>query len=182
MDKPRVTGILKAAGLIDFSMVPQGIMERAQSFGTAVHLTTELYDKGTLDMDSLDPSLVPYLDGWKKFLKDYNITIKPDEMEKQFESKRYGFKGSPDRWPEIAGKITVVDIKTSTQMYAATAVQTMAYQMLLEENGVKPKERKGVQLTGDGLYKIEPYTDSSDKSVFLSALNLYRFKQRKGML
>jgi len=97
-------------------------------------------------------------------------------------SKRYGFKGSPDRWPEIKGKITVVDIKTSTQMYVATEVQTMAYQMLLEENGVKPKERKGVQLTGDGLYKIEPYTDSSDKSVFLSALNLYRFKQRKGML
>ena len=177
---PRVTGILQAAGLIDFSMVRQDVMERAQLFGTAVHKTTQLWDLKKLDINSLDPSLLPYLEGWKKFLKDYDLEFTENEIEHSLESKRYGFRGTPDRWHTI--KCLLPDIKTSTQMYVATAVQTAAYQILIEENmGIKIKERLGVQLTEKG-YKVEPYKDSSDKAMFLSCLSIYNWKQRHNML
>jgi hypothetical protein len=173
---PRVTEILRGAGLIDFSMVPASIMAPAQRFGSAVHKATELCDKGTLDIDILSEPLIPYLDGWKKFITDYNITIKPDEIERQFISKIWGFKGTPDRWPLVGNKRTLIDLKSSTSMYPATAIQTAAYQILLEENGIKIQQRWGVQLNNKGTYKIEVYKKISDRTVFLSALNIYKWK------
>lgn len=174
---PRVTEILKSAGLIDFSRVPQDIMERAQKFGTAVHTATELWDKGTLNLMKLDVSLIPYLEGWKSFVKDYGIVIKPDEIEKQFVSMKYGFKGTPDRWPVIQGKRTLIDLKSSTSMYPSTAIQTAAYHILLDENGIKVQQRWGVQLNNKGTYKIAPYTKIGDRATFLSALNLYVWRK-----
>ncbi|MFA6142477.1 MAG: hypothetical protein WC738_04190 [Candidatus Omnitrophota bacterium] len=174
---PRVTEILRAEGLIDFSKVPQDIMERAQLFGTAVHSTTELWDKGTLNLMKLDPLLIPYLEGWKKFIKDYGISFKPDEIERQLISIKWGFKGTPDRWPIVQGKRTLIDLKSSTAMYPSTSIQTAAYQILLEENGIKVQQRWGIQLNDKGIYKIIPYTKLSDRTVFLSALNLWKWKK-----
>jgi len=175
----RVTEALQSAGLIDFSRVREDIMERAQAFGTAAHKACELHDKGSLNFASLSGPLIPYLEGWKKFLKDYNITIDPNEMEKRFVSKKWGFSGTPDRWPLIGRKRTVVDIKTCTVMYAPTAIQTAGYQILLEETGIKIHQRWGVQLNEKGTYKVEPYTDPADRTVFLSCLNVCKWKGRK---
>ena len=183
MNEPRVTGIMQAEGLIDFSMVRQDIMERAQSFGKGVHAVTEFWDKNILDMKSVAESLIPYLSGWKNFLKDYNLTFTPEEIEQRLVSIKYGFTGAPDRWHTEKGLL--IDIKSTTTMYPATAIQTMAYQMLIEENlKIKIKKRIGVQLTGQPGkgYKIAHYNDTSDKSVFLSCLNVYRWKKRKGLL
>ena len=180
MDKPRVTSILKESNLIDFSMVRQDIMERAQVFGNACHKATELQDLGTLNTDSLDPAIIPHFNGWKQFIKDYNLTFTPDEIEHRLISKKYGFGGTPDRWHTERGLL--VDIKSSTSMLPATAIQTAAYQILIEENtGIRIKQRLGVQLTEKG-YKIKVYNDRADKAVFLNCLNIYRWKQRKGLL
>lgn len=174
---PRVTKILREAGLIDFSHVPDSVMVPAQDFGTAFHLARHLWDKGTLNEAKLSEPLIPYLAGYKKFKKDYGFTVNLDESERQFVSEKYGFKGSPDLWPMIQGKRTLLDTKTSTQMYPATAIQMAAYQILLEENGVKVQQRWGIKLTENGIYKIEPYTKLSDRTTFLSALNIYVWKK-----
>ena len=42
--------------------------------GTAVHLATELWDKGTLDESTVDPQIQGYLESWKQFRKDQNYT------------------------------------------------------------------------------------------------------------
>ena len=181
MDLPRVTEVLRGAGLIDMSFVPSAILERAQLFGTAVHRATELWDKGVLDISKLSAPLVPYLEGWKKFLKDYNIQIDPDEMEKQFTSSKWGFKGTPDRWPVIGRRRTLVDIKSSTSMQPSTRIQTAAYEILLEENGIKIVQRWCVQLNEKGTYKVEPYTKTSDRTVFLAALTVFNFKKEMGI-
>jgi len=174
---PRVTEILREVGLIDFSHVPLSIMEPAQKFGSAVHRATELWDRGTLDIEILSEPLIPYLEGWKKFLKDYDITINPDEIEQQFTSKKWGFKGTPDRWPMIGKKRTLIDLKSSTSMYPVTAIQTAAYDILLEENGIKIQQRWGIQLNEKGTYRVEPYLKLNDRTIFLSALNVYKFKK-----
>ena len=180
MDKPRTTNILKAAGLIDFSMVRQDIMKRACAFGNAVHKATELDDLGTLDTTTVDPPVVPYLEGWRKFKKDYNLHFEPHEIEHRLISKKYGFNGTPDRW--FTPKGILIDIKSSTSMMPATAIQTMSYQMLIEENfKIKIKKRLGVQLTEKG-YKISPYKDSTDKAVFLACLHVFNWKKRYNLL
>lgn len=186
-DYPSVTKILVAAGLIDMSCVPKDILERALQFGSAVHKAVELNDLGTLDRDKLSPPLLPYLEGWQKFLKDYNIVIEPSELEKQFTSVKYGFTGKPDRWPIIKGKRTIVEIKSSTIMIPATEIQSAGYQILLEEAGIKIQQCWGLQLLGEVPegklpYCIEPYKDNSDKATFLNCLGLYNFKKRKGIL
>lgn len=47
--------------------------------GTAVHIATELWDKGTLDEDTVDPQIKGYLESWKLFRKDQNYT--PEAIE-----------------------------------------------------------------------------------------------------
>ena len=46
---PSVTQILEP--LIDYSGVPNGVLQYAADRGTAVHLATEFYDDGDLDED-----------------------------------------------------------------------------------------------------------------------------------
>lgn len=177
MEYPRVTEILASAGISDFSKVPESVLFPAQKFGSAVHRATELWDRRTLDISILSEPLIPYLEAWKKFINDYKITIQPDEMERQFSSAKWGFKGTPDRWPMVNGKRTLIDLKSSVSMYPATAVQTAAYQLLLEENGIKINQRWGIQLNEQGKYKINPYVKLSDRTTFLSALNIYMWKK-----
>lgn len=179
----RVTEILRLEGIVDFSRVPPDIMRRAQAFGTAAHKTTELWDKKTLDVEILDPNLLPRLEAWKKFLHDYNITIDPSEIEVSFTSLKWGFRGTPDRWPFMGKKRRVIDLKTSTQMYAATELQTAGYAILLEEAGYPVHdERWGLQLLEDGKYKVEPYKNKSDKTCFLSARNMVGWKLEHGII
>jgi len=54
---PGVTGIIRAAGLMDVT----GFNDYARDRGTAVHKAIELYERGTLDVDSLDEVITPYL-------------------------------------------------------------------------------------------------------------------------
>ena len=180
-NKPRVTAILQEAGLLDFSMVRPDIMGRAQVFGTAAHRAAQLDDLHTLDMNSVDRSIMGYLESWRKFCKDYGLTFTPEEIEYSLVSKKYGFRGTPDRWHTEKGLL--VDIKTSTVMSAATKLQTAAYQILIEENiGIKIKKRMGVQLTENGYKIAPPYNDKSDKPAFLSFLYGYNWKKREGYI
>ena len=66
--RPGVTTILKKARLIDTDA--PWFDEYSRDRGTAVHLACELWDLGTLDESTLDPVLVPYLDGWRLFMAE----------------------------------------------------------------------------------------------------------------
>jgi len=178
VNEPRVTSILSEAGLVDFSMVREGVLKYAQGKGTAAHRATQLDDLHILNMDSVDSAIMGHLESWRKFCKDYDLSFTEDEIEQRYTSKR-GFTGMPDRISKVKGLL--IDIKTGSGVYPSVDIQTAAYQILAEEHGIKIKKRMCVQLTETG-YKIYPLTERSDKAVFLSALNIYRFKQRKGMI
>ena len=177
MEYPRVTAILSNVGISDFTKVHAQLLEDAGHFGTAFHSARHMLDMETLDEATLSEPLIPYVSGYKQFRKDFNIIVLPDESERQFISKKWGFKGTPDIWPVIQGNRTLIDTKTSAQMYPATAIQIAAYQILLEENGIKVHQRWGLQLNEKGTYKIIPYTNVADRTVFLSAVTLYNWKK-----
>jgi len=50
-------------------------------------------------------------------------------------------------------------------------------------NGARGKAHRGaLQLFPDGKYKLHEFKDPSDFAVFLSLLNVYRFKERHSLL
>lgn len=181
---PGVTEILKEAGLSDLSMVNPEVLERNSAFGTAVHKMIELYCKGTLDFESLDPLLKPYLDCWKNFVEDYGYTAKVVEFQGFSETYRFGF--TMDQLGQIANsKIpgnALVDIKTGHpypshkyQMGGYTIAAGKEYRniiLLYLNPEYKPRGYKVVFATNN----------KREQGVFLSALSLYNVRKEEGLL
>jgi len=170
---PSVTQVLQGAGLSDFSKVNPELLERAKKFGTSTHLACQLYDENRLDIKSLDIALEPRLESWILFKRDFGIT-KFTEIEKQVYSLKYQYAGCLDRLWEDA----LIEIKTCTTIPKTTGLQLSGYQGAYEEMyKVKIKRRICVQLL-DGTYKMEEYKEKSDRTVFLSCLNLHNWRSR----
>lgn len=179
-DQIRVTELLKAGGFCDFSFVKMDVMEAAQELGHNVHRATALDDIDDLrESDDIKP-IMPYLNAWRKFKKDYGISFRASEIEHSLTSEKWGFKGTPDRLPvKIGRKWILVDIKTSTVMLPHVALQVNGgYKILCKENGYKVDEAWGIQLRPDGTYRVEPYNDKTDESVFIGAIQVYNWKKR----
>ena len=182
---PGVNEILKEVGLIDFGMVSDQKLERACELGTNSHTATALEDINDLDFDTLSPGLLPYVQAWCDFKADYKISFGKEQIEQKLYSKTWGFAGTLDRLPIlIGGKMTLVDLKTCTSMQDYFRLTTAAYTILAEENFLKMKirQRWGVQLRPDGLYKIHVYNDPRDKQYFLSAKNIWIWKKNHNKL
>lgn len=179
---PGVTRILKDVELTDLSMIPLDILDRAQKFGTAGHRATELDDQDNLDMKSLDPTLLPYLEAWRKFKRDTGLKIL--SIEEHVFSKRYRYAGTLDRRVMIKNRHTVIELKFGV-LDPTSAIQLEAYKEAWNEGKPikdKIKDRLVVQLREDGTSKLPPekYYQKSDFSVFLSALTLHNWRKRHG--
>ena len=68
-----LTASIKEAGLI------RGGGESYMTRGTAIHLATQFYDKGSLDESTVDSQIHGYLESWKRFRQDQNFT--PSHVE-----------------------------------------------------------------------------------------------------
>jgi hypothetical protein len=177
---PSVTQCLKTAGVIDYSMIPQDILQRAAIRGTAVHRACELFDLDTLDESTLDAEIGAYLEGYKAFLRDTGF--QPARVERRIYHPEHQYAGTLDRTGSINGQFAVVDIKTGIMLDGHRA-QLAAYTMALPMP--RRYRRFGLQLTGDGGYRVHefPMRDlTMDFNIFLGALRLtqQQFNQEKG--
>jgi hypothetical protein len=104
-------------------------------------------------------------------------------IEKRLYSSRYAFAGTLDRaYIDRAKKaLAIVDLKTGAHTPSA-GPQTAAYaQLVAEETGIKFRTVKRYTahlLHGEERGKLAEYKSGTDWSVFLSALNVYNFKNR----
>lgn len=170
---PSVTQVLSI--LQDFGAVPAEVLERSAEFGTHVHQAVHLFNEGTLDEDALDPALVPYLSDWKKFLADTAATVQLSEL--RLADGKLGFAGTLDTVVKMVASPVLIDIKTG-QVPRTVGPQLAAYQYLLKSNNYGAiRRRLCVQLTGEG-YRLHERKDPADWSVFQSALNIYRWRQK----
>lgn len=168
---PSVTQVLSLAG--EFKYVNKDVLERAAKFGTAVHKATELYDQNNLNLDNLDPALMPYLQAWKKFLNETNFKIL--EIEKIVGSNRMGYAGTIDRIGYIGDDLTLLDIKTTTTIARTVPLQLGAYAAAWNENNPNfIKKRICVQLK-PLKYIIKPYTNILDYQMFCNFLTVYKW-------
>lgn len=165
---PSVTGILKAQGFIDDTW----FTEDARLRGTYVHLACHLYDKGTLDIDELDPALRPYLDAYIRFKTETGFQVLESEVPRYH--PQYLYAGTPDKIGILNGD-ALIDLKSGA-LSPWTALQTAAYELFFD----RPMKRFGVQLTNEGKYKVIPFTDRTDRNIFLSALACHNWRINHG--
>ena len=170
---PRLTSILQAVGIVDYSKLPSHVRDFAMDRGSKAHKATELYDLGNLDEASLDSRLVLYLDGWKLFLKENRVKITAIEKIAAHPDNLYCCR--VDRIGLVNGVMSVIEIKTGA-LQPWTALQTMGQAEALR-NEFGDLQRVGVELSGKGMYKMEIFKDRTDKMVFMSAVSVFHWVQ-----
>ena len=181
---PSVTQVLREAGIIDHSKIPQDKLDIAMKFGIAVHKACELYDNHNLDWNKLDIKLKPYVNAWVLFIVETGFIVK--QNEKPIGSEKYMVAGTPDRTGKLFNARADVEIKSTYAMdIQGLELQTGGYELIYNEGlyGInKIKKRIGVLLKPDGTYKIEPCKNKSDKFDFLVCLQMYNLKKKRGLI
>lgn len=167
---PSVTQVLEPLQYLDG--VPWAVLEAAREFGTHVHLAVHLWNVRQLDVDSLDPALKPYLMGWQDFLRDTGFEVTASET--RVYNAQLGYAGTPDCTGNYAGTSWVIDVKSGVVPHTVGA-QLAAYQHALPQ---RPRRRLCVQLLGDGRYKMHEQKNLADLSLFMSALNIHKFRMK----
>ena len=174
---PSVSTVLGC--LMDFSRVPRDVLEHKRQIGRAVHRAIELYAVDELDFDTLDPEVVPYFEGWVKFLADKPGLVVESELI--VFHKKYRYAGRLDvNYLMEPGGLWQLDVKCVDRMSPATALQTAAYaeaRNVMFPDARQITKRAGLQLKPGG-YELHPYNNPehrTDFNYFLNTLNVHRW-------
>lgn len=175
-DGERVPSVTQALSLlVDYSMVPAGLLERARQEGVAVHKTVELYETG--DLDVVPEWLTPRLNAYIKFKSESGFKV--IHCEHRFYSAKYRFAGTPDLIGGFGLQKAVIDIKRSLLAGPVIGLQLAAYR---EAAAVLDGARLALVLRADGSYRLTKYEDRSDFNAFLAALSCYKWRQNNGLV
>lgn len=176
---PSVTEILDP--LLELDGIPKAVLKAAAEFGTHVHMACDFFDRGVLDEPALDPHLAPYLAAWKLFLRDTGTTVVATELRVHHPSQ--GYAGTLDKIIRTPSRGRqrglVLDIK-SGEVPRTVGPQTAAYLAAAEALALDDvygfTGRAVLQLRGDATYRFNLLTDPRDFHIFVSALNLHRWR------
>lgn len=173
---PGVTRILQDAGLADFSA--PWFTEAARERGTMVHAAIALDNEGALDEASLDPALVGYVAGWRRYLTESGAVV--EHYEQPVCDRQIGYAGTLDAIVQEPGqpRRTLLDIKPA--LYPSVGPQTAAYARCARDLYPTPVlfQRVALILPGDGTYTRAPLTDASDEMTFLAAVRIFFWRSR----
>ena len=128
---PSVTQII-GHYLNTYACVNQAQLDHAAAFGRAVHSMCAMHLKDTLDMDTLDMQLIPYLNGFKKFVRDFDLLDDDLIIEQPMCNNRLKFAGTPDI---VIKDGAVIDLKTRHYNKRTDPLQLAAYDKLCGGNG-----------------------------------------------
>lgn len=174
---PGVTSILDPY-LTDFSRVPDDILRRAREWGKAVHQTIELYEQNDLDYDSLASELLLALQQYMKAKEHMGWRVVGSEIPVAHAMHRYA--GTLDLVAYAGNRKTAdqVDVKTGVMPPSVgpqTSAYTEAYHHMKQPHRIG---RRFCLFIGTESFKVYPLKEASDFSIFLSCLNLTRFKEK----
>lgn len=108
VELPTVTKIISP--LSDFSKVNPSLLERAGNYGKSIHTMIDLWFKGILDENKLDPLLKNSLEQFKKWWGNYFLREgkKILQVETPVYHKKLKYAGMPD----IVFNDEIMDVKT----------------------------------------------------------------------
>lgn len=172
---PSVTQILKAARLIDYSMIPQDILQAAAERGTRVHKALENLDNGRIEPNNVDPDIAGYVEAGLRFYREAEFECTLVEYRNWHKNWRYA--GTLDRIGLMAGCQTILDFKTGL-LLPGHGLQLAGYLEMLPEP--RRYRRIALKLSEDGSYRIQEYPAAEyrrDIRTFLSALDCWRWNE-----
>jgi hypothetical protein len=178
---PSVTQALGAAGLIDFSMVDQEVLERKALLGKLVHQACHFYDENDLP-EELPEEVAERLEGYKKFRAESGYRPERNEVRMigMVHGIRYGMQF--DSVGLLNGLPTLVDLKTGAQESPAWGVQLAGYSLGLSKPlHTGAYQRVVAHLKPGGRYKAHTYKDPGDAYIFIAALAIATWKQNHGI-
>ena len=188
-----VTGVLKRAGLIDFSGIPAGVLERARTRGTVVHQALHYLNEGDLDLKGFStdyPDYLGYVEAWQFFLAARDF--RPVLCEHRVASAAHDVAGTIDCLGVLEGRGVLIDFATGDPAHAAKDLQTAAYVALAWES--RPHDgaidrylgefgpfirRYAVALRADGTFSIEEYKHPGDAAEFFALVAAQRILDRR---
>lgn len=158
-------------------------LEAKADMGTRVHKVCEQYNLFKMGVQEFDEEIVLMNDNQE--IKDRFSQYKKwvDEnvqevicAERQVFLDVYKVRGTCDLIAMIKGdsKLTLIDIKNTAQIGPKVRLQLGAYMMGLENEKIICERRIALQLFTDNFRAVEFEAHSTDKNLFLNALNLYR--------
>ncbi|MGH9933171.1 MAG: hypothetical protein ACREA9_28640, partial [Pyrinomonadaceae bacterium] len=174
---PNVTRII--APLIDFNGIPRDRLERKRQLGASLHKAIEYDVRAGVDLSTVPEPVIPYFLAWQVFIK--HTEFQALLCEHPVASKIFGFAGTLDLVGKFkSNELAMLDPKTTFLMHPAVGVQLAGYAIAGNEMGLFPKniKRYGLQLKADGSYNLVPYRDVLDFNMFMSLLNVEKFKEK----
>lgn len=193
---PSVTQTLQASGLIDFSHVPERIIQAAKDRGTAVHRACHYWLEHDLDVLQFQkefPSYAGYLESLIALFEVKHLVTVACEL--RVASYRYQFGGTLDWIGLFDGDGAILDWATGAPDDVSKDLQTAAYELAAREcmaeddrlrdffqNRCRKLTRIAVRLSKSGaLPRLERYTDPRHHSEFVALVTARRIvEQRKG--
>jgi len=168
---PSVTQIL--APLFSFEGIPPAVLDAKRDLGQRVHFACQLDDENDLDEASIEHDVAPYLNGWRRFLRETGAVVVHNEQRVAEPTLMYA--GTLDNVLLLNGAKWLVDKKTSFALPMAVGPQTAAYMRALGDPTVT--HRGALRLRPDGSFRFDPLTGVNDWAAFMACLTLLRFKE-----
>ena len=166
---PSVTTLIKDCGIINTTF----FTGQGADNGTRRHLLTELYDKDTLNWETIVDEDLPYLEAWIKAKEELGIDVQAIE-QKMYHPVLY-FAGCVDRLALVKGVPTVIDLKTGAKA-KWHELQLILYGLMCIHDDVKPNLMT-IYLKKTGKYSMESY-DYSNERFALAAVRVAQWKKK----
>ena len=178
-----VPSVTKVISSLPPDLLMNSAFIRKTQIGTDTHTMAEYYvDEhmgwGEVPEPDFNPvalmDMGPYVAGVRKFLEREKYTFVSTEL--RVHSELYKTAGTLDILAiNSKGHLVLMDWKTVTKLSPTVGLQLAAYakfywEMFGKLTKVKVKHREAIWLTGDGDYKIVPYKNPDDESVFMCKL------------
>lgn len=137
---PRVTKIMEIKakpalyrfyGKMNSFEAGEKMKEKSATEGTLIHETVEAIMIG--QKPEIPSSITPSVRAFLEFTKINNIQVDPNYVEKRLVNHDERYAGTLDAIALIGGKIGILDIKTSQEIYRDYNLQTSAYFAALKD-------------------------------------------------
>ena len=171
---PSVTQIL--GPYEDWGAVPADVMAAAMDRGTRVHAACALIADGLIGSEDCDEDIQPYLQQFERFLAESGFTL---HLSEERVHSSLGYAGTLDLYGDLPKrKKSLIDIKSGSVPRSA-GPQTAAYARALRETlGHEARYRYALLLTTER-YKLVQMDDPQDDQIFLAALTMHNWSNRK---
>lgn len=172
-DGRKIPSVTDALSLVDDRRKDLYFLQR----GRFIHLACELWDRGELDEETVDPLILPRLEAWKLFRKDTGFV--PSRIEEFYYHPIYLYGFKFDRTGPLNGREALIDLKSSPS--PVDALQGAAYWAGLQAQDppITCKVVFDLYLKENGKYNLVPIKFlRNDFLTFLAVLTAYRFKEK----